>query len=136
MRPPSLIMAYHEASRRAYLFAGQTEAARWLITSGRHKGEIATARSNLVSASEWPGRTRSYHGFVWVRGSDVSACLMDKLVRRLRVWALMDADWRNASDATLIRALAAAGIADPACEPTCRSPLASGIRHPSYGEAA
>lgn len=130
----SPVLAYHVATRRAYLFVGQTEAARWLVSSGLCKGTVSTARSNLIAASEWPHRggtstsTRLFHGFAWVRGSEVVAVLMDKLIRRLRVWALMDAVWQARTDADLTRALNAAGIADPAAEPTVSAPLASGVR--------
>lgn len=134
MNTPAPVLAYSVATGRAYLFAGQTEAARWLVSSGRCHGSVSTARANLIGASDWPHRggsttkTRVLHGFVWVRGSEVPAILLEKLARRLRVYALQDADWTHRTDADLLRALNAAGITDPAHEPTARAPLAGGIR--------
>jgi len=107
------ILAYHEATRRAYVFPGQTEAARWLLAKGLCSGKLNTVRSNLCLVSTWPRpdsgiSKRALHGFIWVRadGPDCPvALLMEKLIRRK-----------------------VAGIVDPAHEPSAAAPLASGIR--------
>jgi len=128
-RQPSPILAYQPETRRAYLFAGQSDAARWLLDTGRATGALNTVRSNLrlVSHPDLPG-IRHLHGFAWVRGGPEIGPLMDTLIRRLRVSALNAVQWGSLTDAELVRAMAAARVMDPAAEASRTSPLAAGIR--------
>lgn len=114
MRAVRPVLAYHLATRRAYLFAAQIEAARWLVESDQCKTE-RTARSNLIMATNRPG---SYWGFLWAKANAdetaTPARMMQTIARKLRVRALQAVKWDDMADSELAGVLGALKIGDPA----------------------